>query len=81
MVAASDGLRWLGDSHAATGNRPAAGDASRRAFEEAMLHFARFSGRLDHNVYFMRLNTRLVDDIAAGRPPEPNPFATDHRAG
>lgn len=48
---------------------------ARKAFEEAMLQFYRFSGQTDYDTYFMRLNTRIADDLAAGRAPNANPFA------
>jgi hypothetical protein len=50
---------------------------ARVAFEEAMLQFYRFGGLWDHDTYFMRLNTRIADDIAAGRQPDVNPFSVD----
>jgi hypothetical protein len=48
---------------------------AREAFEEAILQFYRFGGQWDHDTYFMRLNTRITDDLAAGRSPNVNPFA------
>lgn len=48
---------------------------ARKAFEDAMLQFHRFGGQWDHDTYFMRLNTRMADDLAAGRTPNANPFA------
>lgn len=48
---------------------------ARKAFEDAMLQFYRFGGQWDHDTYFMRLNTRMADDLAAGRTPNANPFA------
>lgn len=46
-----------------------------KAFEDAMLQFYRFGGQWDHDTYFMRLNTRMADDLAAGLTPNANPFA------
>lgn len=77
LCAAGRGMRrllvlWRGDID------PAKGRAAARAdFEEAMAGFYLFQGAVDHNVYFMRLNTLLADDLAAGRQPNPNPFAGD----
>jgi hypothetical protein len=48
---------------------------ARKSFEDAMLQFHRFSGQWDYDTYFMRLNTRIADDLAAGRTPNVNPFA------
>ena len=48
---------------------------ARNAFDEAMLQFYRFGGQWDHDTYFMRLNTRIADDLAAGRTPNMNPFS------
>lgn len=75
LVAASRGLRALAQLRAG-GTEPEAGrEAAHVAFEEAMLGFYRFEDGVDWNVYFMRLNTRLADELAAGESPNPNPFA------
>jgi hypothetical protein len=51
--------------------------AATTAFEQAMLDFYTFNGDIDHHTYFMRLNTRLADDLAAQRLLNPNPFTTE----
>jgi len=44
-------------------------------FEDAMLGFYKFMGGTDWNTYFMRLNTRLAENLADGRAIDANPFA------
>jgi hypothetical protein len=75
LVAASRGLRTLASLY--TGAiKPERGRLdARQAFEEAMLQFYRFSEYVDWNSYFMRLNTRFADELAAGQPIDQNPFA------
>lgn len=75
LVAASRGMAALAGLRAGASESKAARDAAGAAFEEAMLGFYKFGGGVDWNLYFMRLNTRLADDLAAGREPNPNPFA------
>ena len=48
---------------------------ARRAFEDAMLAFYRAAGWLTGQLYFMRLNVLLAEQLAEGQPLEPNPFA------
>ncbi|HEX5838893.1 MAG TPA: hypothetical protein VFY26_13750 [Anaerolineales bacterium] len=74
LVAASRGLRKLGAIHAGVVEAKTGRETARDAFEESMLSFYKFVGRVDWNLYFMRLNTRFADDLAAGQPPNPNPF-------
>jgi hypothetical protein len=75
LVAAARGLRALAGLRAG-GVEPEAGrEAARAAFEESMLGFYRFEEGVDWNLYFMRLNTRFADELAAGETPNPNPFA------
>jgi hypothetical protein len=66
LLAALRGLRALVDGDP--------GDAQ-QAFEAAMERFYAFTGQLDANVYFMRLNWRMAADLADGRKPDPNPLA------
>lgn len=75
LAAAARGLSILASLQAGSVDRDRGRADARRAFEEAMLGFFRFSGQFDWDLYFMRLNTRLADDAAAGRGPNPNPFA------
>jgi len=67
-------LRGLSELALLRERRGDAGSA-RAHFEAAMLAFYRFEDSTDVNTYFLRLNTRLADDLAAGREPDPNPFA------
>lgn len=80
LVAASRGLRTLASIKAGTIEPKPGQEAARQAFEEAMLNFYNFSGQMDWNLYFMRLNTRFADELAAGQPLNPNPFADGWRA-
>lgn len=73
LVAALRGLQELANIHA--GEPEVSRKKARDAFEEAMLYFYRFSGSVDWNLYFMRLNTRFADELAAGQQVNPNPFA------
>jgi len=50
---------------------------ARLQFEAAAAHFFELNASPDPAVYFMRLNTLLADDIAAGRALDPNPFASN----
>jgi hypothetical protein len=77
LVDASRGLRILASLHAGEIEPEHGRKIARQAFEEAMLNFYHFSGQVDWDLYFMRLNTRLADDITAGQPLNPNPFAAD----
>jgi hypothetical protein len=77
LLAAGEGLRQI---LALYRGETTSSAAARAACEEAMAGFYRFSGGVEHNVYFMRLNTLLADDLAAGRAPDPNPFASDRWA-
>lgn len=73
LVAASVGFQAVLSLR--TSPSEAARQTAREAFEEAMLQLYRFGGQWDHDTYFMRLNTRVADDLAAGRVPNVNPFA------
>ena len=74
LAAASRGLRTLAALHAGTLEPEQGRQMARQAFEEAMLHFYQFDGQIDWNLYFMRLNTRFADELAAGQPINPIPF-------
>jgi hypothetical protein len=80
LVAASRGLSTLASIQAGTIEPQPGQKAARQAFEEAMLSFYNFSGQMDWNLYFMRLNTRFADELAAGQSLNPNPFADGWRA-
>lgn len=75
LKAASLGLKTLASLY--TGSiEPAMGrEVARQAFETAMLYFYQFNSQVDWNFYFMRLNTRFADELAANQPLNPNPFA------
>lgn len=77
LLAACRGFRAIASVHGGGSSRDRGRNTARQAFEEAMLHFYRFNGQVSWDLYFMRLNTRLVDEAAAGRPLNPNPFADD----
>lgn len=75
LVAASRGLQTLALLQDDAIDRKKGRQEARQAFEEAMLNFYRFTGQIDWDLYFMRLSSRLADDLAAGRAPDVNPFA------
>ena len=75
LVAASRGLRTLASVKGGELEPKLGQNTAREAFEAAMLNFYRFGGRVDWNLYFMRLNTRFADELATGRPLNPTPFA------
>ena len=75
LVSAFRGLTALASLHAGEIDRETGRQTARQAFEDALSNFYQFSGRPDYNVYFMRLNTRFADEMAAGLPINPNPFA------
>jgi hypothetical protein len=74
LLAAAQGLTALSRLRNGEVARERLRADAREAFEEAMLRFYEFGGRTDWNTYFMRLNCRMVDDLADGRRPNPNPF-------
>ena len=67
LVCASRGLKIVASMYTDEIEPELGQEAAKQAFEESMLHFYHFSGRVDCNLYFMRLNTRLADELAAGR--------------
>jgi hypothetical protein len=77
LLSESRGLRALANMHTGALEPEVGQKEARQAFEEAMLYFYGFSGAVDWNLYFMRLNTRFADELAAGQPINPNPFAGD----
>lgn len=77
LVAASCGFQTLALLHMREIEPEKGRELARQAFEEAMLHFYRFSGQVDWNLYFMRLNTRFADELASGQTLNPNPFSSD----
>jgi hypothetical protein len=81
LVAASRGLRALASIYTGETEPTEGQEGARQAFEEAMLNFYRFSGQIDWDLYFMRLNTRFAAELAAGQPLNPNPFADDWSPG
>lgn len=74
LAAASRGLVLLVALHAQELEPEPGRQAAKQAFEEAMLNFYRFSGHIDWDIYFMRLNSRLADDLADGKTPNVTPF-------
>lgn len=52
-----------------------------KAFEEAMLGFYQFSGYVDSNLYFMRLNTLFACELKEKVPLNPNPFSDSYLDG
>ncbi|HKG62313.1 MAG TPA: hypothetical protein VKB05_21310 [Pyrinomonadaceae bacterium] len=72
LLSASRGLRALLSIPA--GEPEVQRKNARLAFEEAMLNFHKFSGRVEWNLYFMRLNTRFADELAVGQQIKVNPF-------
>ncbi|MEP0916983.1 hypothetical protein NC981_09135 [Leptolyngbya sp. DQ-M1] len=81
LVSASYGLQTLALLYVGEIELERGRELARQAFEEAMLHFYRFSGQVDWNLYFMRLNTRFADELAASHTLNPNPFASDVKSG
>jgi len=77
LVAASLGLSALASLQSRNIKPELGQQQARQAFEEAMVHFHHFNGEVDSNIYFMRLNTRFADELAANRPLNPNPFADE----
>ncbi len=75
LLAASRGLQILVALHGKEVAQDQGRQTAKHAFEEAMLNFYKFSGQVAWDLYFMRLNSRLVDDLADGRTPDVNPFA------
>ena len=75
LLAASRGFRAL--LNIRTGDAEVQRQNARTAFEEAMLNFYKFSGRVEWNLYFMRLNTRFADELAVGQQIKVNPFTDE----
>lgn len=77
LVNASLGLSTLSALRAGTIDPETGRTTAHKAFENAMVGFYQFSGYLDVNTYFMRLNTRFADELALGKAINPNPFADE----
>lgn len=75
LMAGANGLIALNNLRVSREERDAIRSKAKSAFEDAMLQFYKMDGQIDWNIYFMRLNTCMVDDFFAGRLPDPNPFA------
>jgi hypothetical protein len=75
LLAASRGLRKLESLHSGKVEPKIGQEEAKRAFEEAMLSFYQFSGQVNGDLYFMRMNTRFADELADGRELNTNPFA------
>jgi hypothetical protein len=80
LIAASQGLISLASLYKREIDPDPGSENAKNSFEEAMVNFYNFSGRIDSNVYFMRLNTRFADELAKNSPLIPNPFASDFKA-
>lgn len=75
LFAAIQGLYHVSSLHKASEPKNDLYLNAKNAFEQAMFEFYNFSGYLDWNVYFMRLNISLIDDIMESRKLLLNPFA------
>ena len=74
LIAAAEGMQILASLLSGDADQAAA-DKAKQSFEKAMLDFFRFSDLVDHDLYFMRLNTLLVDQVMSGKTIDPNPFS------
>ena len=74
-VAAARGFRVISGLEARSLDPAVGGQDAREAFEDAMLAFYRGAGWATAELYFMRLNVLMADQLARGEPLNPNPFA------
>lgn len=75
LVAAAEGLEVLAKLRSNPTHARELADRGKARFEDAMLEFIDILGAADHHTYFMRLNTRLIDDLLNGREMNFNPYA------
>lgn len=75
-VAAARGFRAVSELEAQTIEPELGARQARDAFESAMVAFHRVTGWVAPELYFMRLNVRLADQLGREEPLDPNPFAS-----